>query len=315
MSETITFFNDLFGGYREMGFLELRSLTPRPDGSKISCANFYEDMDELYVRLTPPGNADLYFGVLPRSRKASFKSAVTQARVLWADIDAKDKSKDECIQALYTGSVPAPSYIVDSGGGIHAYWLLDDTIEPARAEDINYGLARWTGGDYCHNADRILRVPGTFNFKNPESPRPVSIIGGHRLRYPAEAFTRYEQVGYEHRMNAFTFGEIIPEAVTEEQLKAVLPDFLIQYVHEGIAADIHDTFRGDRSRLDFYIISKLLRNGFTSEQVAGILTDPAYAISQKTMSRTGRSRKNYLSKSIGKAQSLLAEEHSEGVTV
>jgi len=58
-----------------------------------------------------------------------------------------------------------PSMIVHSGGGYHAYWLLDEpTRDLNMARQVLQGLARAFGGDGLSPA-QSLRLPGTVNCK------------------------------------------------------------------------------------------------------------------------------------------------------
>jgi hypothetical protein len=80
--------------------------------------------------------------------------------------------------------------IVSSGGGCHAYWLLRDPIEDAgRLREANRLLAEALAADQqAADAARILRPPGTFNFKSKyECPRPVELLACDRHpRFRAE---------------------------------------------------------------------------------------------------------------------------------
>ncbi len=58
-----------------------------------------------------------------------------------------------------------PSVIVHSGGGYHAYWLLDEpTSDLHIARQVLQGLARTFGGDGLSPA-QSLRLPGSVNHK------------------------------------------------------------------------------------------------------------------------------------------------------
>ncbi len=75
-----------------------------------------------------------------------------------------DDPTDATLMKLRGARLP-PSVIVHSGGGYHAYWLLD---EPTRdlniARQVLQGLARTFGGDSLSPA-QSLRLPGTVNHK------------------------------------------------------------------------------------------------------------------------------------------------------
>lgn len=118
----------------------------------------------------------------PDNRKAS---NATGACALWLDIDCgTDKaaagkgyrSKAEAFGSLIefckkTG-LPNPTHIVDSGGGLHVYWVFDRTI-PAdqwRESACKFKYLTQTLGlkaDGARTADiaSVLRLPGTLNFR------------------------------------------------------------------------------------------------------------------------------------------------------
>jgi hypothetical protein len=106
--------------------------------------------------------ADVYVGCALRARPHGGRDAVARSWVLWTDCDTP-----ESVAALRRFR-PAPSMVIRSGGrgGRHAYWALDDPIAGDRLEDANQRLAQALGADLaCSDASRILRPPGTNNFK------------------------------------------------------------------------------------------------------------------------------------------------------
>jgi hypothetical protein len=75
-----------------------------------------------------------------------------------------------------------PNILVDSGGGIHAYWTFTHEISTESwlemAEALKhlcevYGLA--ADPTVTADAARILRIPGTYNIKE-DTPRQVRVI-------------------------------------------------------------------------------------------------------------------------------------------
>jgi RepB DNA-primase from phage plasmid/CHC2 zinc finger len=115
------------------------------------------------------------------------KAHVAPARVLWIDCDSAgeafplDRLQRHC---------PQPHMIVASGGGYHAYWLLREAIQdPDWLRAANERLAEVLSGDrQSADAARILRPPGTANFKSKYGrPRAVELVfaGCHR-RYSVE---------------------------------------------------------------------------------------------------------------------------------
>ena len=94
----------------------------------------------------------------PRPGRAG---AILPAAVCWVDIDGADGV------ALLREFPHRPHMVVRSGsGGVHAYWRLAQTLDPARVEEANRRLAGALAGDLAStDSPRIMRVPGSTNHK------------------------------------------------------------------------------------------------------------------------------------------------------
>lgn len=103
------------------------------------------------------------------------KHHVAFIRGVWLDADpAKDKPLDDerirlktLMDKLKTSDNP-PTYIIDSGGGYQAFWLLKQPVgaDPERVElyeSLSRGLAQQYETDFVQNIDRIMRIPFTMN--------------------------------------------------------------------------------------------------------------------------------------------------------
>ena len=69
---------------------------------------------------------NIFFGVCPRfggQRQFDLAWQIRTVRALWTDID--HVSVEEVRERIAKAGVPAPSIIVNSGNGVHLYWLLD----------------------------------------------------------------------------------------------------------------------------------------------------------------------------------------------
>lgn len=99
----------------------------------------------------------------------------------WCDNDANPKG--ETAAAMLGCFCPA-SFVVDSGRGVHGWWLLDEPAEPTEAFlEILRGLARVFNGDRAVvDLARIMRLPGTENTKHGDA-RPVTILHATGRRY------------------------------------------------------------------------------------------------------------------------------------
>lgn len=132
-----------------------------------------------------------------------YQNSVSALSCLYIDIDIKGsnhteenlpESVQEAIELAYSCKF-APSIIVSSGGGLHAYWLfkeqwrLDTNEERQKAKKVSKTfqnhireIGRQKGWNIDLTADliRMLRFPGTVNHKN--EPIPVEIIEIHENR-------------------------------------------------------------------------------------------------------------------------------------
>lgn len=112
-------------------------------------------------------------------------------KAIWLDVDVKEAPKgyptlQEAARAVYvfckSARLPEPSALVKSGGGLHAYWISERELsvdewrpyaEGLKALAIQHGLRCDAG--VTSDPARILRVPGTYNFKETV-PREVQLI-------------------------------------------------------------------------------------------------------------------------------------------
>jgi P4 family phage/plasmid primase-like protien len=120
-----------------------------------------------------------YFGVCTRlkgSEKGNLQS-VAEMPALWVDIDCKKQglAGDDVLACLSHLPFP-PSITINSGGGLHAYWQLEEPLDVTDGSRFRDGavnalksLARILAGDMkCAELARIMRLPGTMNSK-PET--------------------------------------------------------------------------------------------------------------------------------------------------
>jgi P4 family phage/plasmid primase-like protien len=112
------------------------------------------------------------------------KETLSELNGLHVDIDFKDIVHSERAQNKLGQLMVAPSTVVHSGHGLHAYWLLKEalTATPENIEQIEALLrllADHLGGDLaCAEASRLMRLPGTHNTKNGKWTEVAVIFDG-----------------------------------------------------------------------------------------------------------------------------------------
>lgn len=146
---------------------------------------------------------EVYYGVTLRKNRGGGALDVRCATALWAELDGDISkkgngcsSKEEAFERLRRIEIVAPSIVVDSGGGLHAYWLLQQPLQGEELANIpmynarlrealrappTYGpdgqmVSSGYAGDDVGDLPRILRLPGTINGKRQHELRPVQLL-------------------------------------------------------------------------------------------------------------------------------------------
>jgi hypothetical protein len=185
-ARVLTAFLALLVARERGGLLEVR--LRRAEGGMLQrfhrAGRLREPADEL---LELGARTDVYVGCAPRLRLAGDRSSLGQAWALWVDCDG------DASVARLAQFVPAPAVLVRSGSAtnVHAYWPLVRPLAPDDTTAANRQLAEVLVADKrSADATRILRAPGTRNFKH-DPPRAVVL---ERFQ-PARRFTVAEVVG------------------------------------------------------------------------------------------------------------------------
>ncbi len=234
------------------------------------------------------------------------KEQTAGSSVLWVDLDAKDgKTQAELLEKLRQFSFP-PSWVNNSGNGIHAYWKLSEFITDITAvEKRNKWLADQLGGDHCWNITQVLRIPGTRNYKDPAEVKEVSVVEGfdHTRSYNIEDIPETDFTTEEKELDLSLEEEPLPADFLEK-----LPEKLQQRILTGEGAPTKEDGRIDRSENDWYIVMQLLELGYSPGQCLSVLTHSEWFSGEKT-----REKKNFDYATYTVAKAVL-EYQKHGVT-
>ena len=302
------FLNLLFPALdHNQAYIEIRAIAPAYSLIKPRVLRYFiKSVQEALECLTPliaEQTRDLYFGVLPRVKLSGSASAIEFGSTLWVDIDVKQVGSKDTAQFLINRvsklCTAEPSIMVDSGHGYHAYWLLDKiSYQIGTLVAINEYLASQCCGDHTFDAPRILRVPGSYNLKNQDNLIKAEIVSCTGIRHPIERFKLApKSASIQPKKSAHKPTYTTTSSVDLSRLSPLWK----RYVIEGIDADSRNYYSGDRSRLDFAVINKLVEKSYTDDEIYTIFNDPAFGISSKTLSKSGSAREAYINHTIGKA--------------
>jgi len=129
------------------------------------------DRDALLRRLVEVGAGDrreVFFTPATVMERRPRNEAVLESRVAWVDIDEPQR-----IARLRAFPHPPHAVVMSGSGGAHAYWRLAAPAVGSLADETNRCLAGALGADLqsC-NRGRIMRIPGTLNWKHTSDGRP-----------------------------------------------------------------------------------------------------------------------------------------------
>ena len=125
-------------------------------------------------------------------RKIRAKTNIASLQCLRAELDTGPTksydTKDEIVAvvraAVDKAYLPQP-WVVESGGGYHLYWPLVETMPPEQWEALSHRFVNYLRNSCGIAVDdaqcstdsaRVLRVPGTLNYKIPGQPREVALV-------------------------------------------------------------------------------------------------------------------------------------------
>jgi hypothetical protein len=192
--QAIAFLRHLFKPYID-GFIEIRPLSKhKPHANRTTyrlpeClkGEAGQALSQHIISLAMRGY-DVYVGVCPRvapegpGRKLG-KDAIEQVGAVWVDLDAKVPGS--CKEILDDCDI-----VVSTGNGWHGYKILTTPklCKSARERTtLEYRIRDFAdkllpGTDNVSNLDRILRVPGTLNWKDADNPKAVTMLKGGGIK-------------------------------------------------------------------------------------------------------------------------------------
>ena len=154
--------------------IELRPLPGAGQSQWVTLATVAEALEKLAVVFNDEARrTHAYFGANPRKTAGgSTLDGVLFARCLFADFDGGTSVEQAKIR-ITDANLPAPTAIVETGNGCHAWWRLSEPITDAKTfTQLQKSLAARLGSDKAVvDFPRIMRLPGFINWKYPTQPR------------------------------------------------------------------------------------------------------------------------------------------------
>ena len=244
------------------------------------------------------------------NRKPSAADIVA-ARFAFADIDPPKDGQPFNIKvqldALENDRFP-PSVVVASGGGLQAYWRIEESENLSAIAELGRGIAHKLAADSCANVDRLARLPGTVNYPDARkrargrTPCIASVLvpdtgQSYEPSDLAAHFPAPADKGEAERANV-----VLPQDIEPLTLSAMgLSETSLMHAIEKPAGD-------DRSAFGYHAVAEAVRCGLPDSEIASLLLNPANAAAAHFVAQSRPLRA--IERAIGKARS--AENIAEG---
>ena len=146
------------------------------DSKKVEIENVrYEDLDKIEKY---KGQENIF--ITPNTMYMPVRKVenIRQLRALFQDIDCEKNGlhKTEVVYRIwilyYQNKIPKPSLVIDSGRGLHIYWIIENAPYGAlqtwqELQDNFYHKLKYLGADKrAIDGARVLRLPNTINTRS-----------------------------------------------------------------------------------------------------------------------------------------------------
>ena len=279
----------------------------------------------------PDSSVNTYYTVNPRHKLPvngagkltgqGTKDHIKEVIAFYADVETGQDghkkasfyaTKEEALQAIRTFKY-RPSFIIDSGHGYHCLWLfkepyiIGEDVDLEYYEAMNRGIQKILKADTTADVTRILRVPGSFNVKDPAHPVKCELVDNSVARYNLEDFEDYispvilDAAAVDFNLNLETV----------KTSRNNLSNRINKIISEGV--DTSDPSNTDRSSLIQTAVDAMVAKGYTDNEIYTVLTDRSLKISEKilTEKKSELAKKRYIALSISKAKAFIQVQRKE----
>jgi KaiC/GvpD/RAD55 family RecA-like ATPase len=205
-------------------------------------------------------------------------SMIDTFNYVFVDCDLKDKVylfKESFLDKVLKTKID-PTFIVDSGNGIHVYWKVSN-LDPMSYLRFQRRLTRLYKTDSAvGQLFQLMRLPGTLNTKAKDNIVKCEIVTSLDIVYTAEEFDKLlppitkedETYCVQHYNRTYNIGQELSVITGELPQKF---GSLLRKSKEANSLWLSNT--EDRSADDFKLALIMNANGFTREEAANVLSN------------------------------------------
>lgn len=274
-------------------------------------------------------NADCYFGVGLMRPVAKGRGKATDCvgiGGLWCDLDWRSTKQGKPLAGnvdtlldFIRKTIPIkPSVVVNSGGGFHLYWIFkepwifESETERQYAAKLSHDWHGWIIRqapawqlENCGDLPRVLRVPGTLNFKYGE-PVPCEIFESNDLRFIPDDFDDFcDDQQARKTVSVKRDAPKIEQSPAEIKFKRLYDsggEFRLSFDHER-----SDLFDQSPSGYDLSLCTIAAANSWTDNEIAWLISHHRNFWGDKPEKAD---RPDYVSRTIFKARESAIQMRS-----
>lgn len=217
------------------------------------------------------------------------------------DMDLKEgkyKTKEEFVAKVHDSGI-TPTFMVDTGNGIHAYWRTID-LDAMSYLRLQRRLIRFYNTDPAiSKIYQLMRVPGTLNVKKKDDFKPCEAIYQSDLQYDCETLdkllpkiTKEDEEFCTNHYNMAYKVEVDGKDIDQIELP---PKFQVYIKSNPEARRLFFGPVNDRSAANYRLGHLLFAANFTKDEAMAVLFN-----TDKAVTRKGIHRYNYAKNIIDK---------------
>ncbi len=230
-----------------------------------------------------------YASVVNNPRKFLDGADIDTFQYVFVDMDLKEgvyATKTAFLEMLANFPL-TPTWVVDSGRGIHAYWEVQD-LDAMSFLRLQRRLARHLKTDPAvSKIKQVMRVAGTLNTKDQGNYVSCQTLSAHEARYTSEQIdTVLPAITAEDEQYCQDHWNKTYKVKTEIQINDVIPTKFRKLVKEN--KEVQKIWSGqveDRSTADYRLGHIMLAAGFTKDEAMSVLVNAAKALERAPVHR------------------------------
>jgi hypothetical protein len=238
-------------------------------------------------------------------------SHIDTFRLVFVDMDMKDgkyESKEAFIEHVKAADLE-PTFIVDSGNGVHVYWQVSDLDAMSFLKLQRRLMRKFNTDEAVGQIYQLMRAPGTVNTKNQDEFKLCEQVYESERVYSCEDLDKFLPpiTHDDEEYCRIHYDKIYNTSQEELNIDDKIPLKFAQLLRRS--EEVKDIWSGnteDRSKADYRLGHIMFAAGFSRDEALSVLVNSSKAISRAPVHRLG-----YASNIVDKIWTYEISENKE----